>query len=151
MKFLKITVRGIVQGVGFRTFVHRIARENHISGYVKNLGTSVEIDAEGDDKDVESFVGKLRVGPPLSRIDSVESHACPEGKYGSHSEERPSGFGVYIPPDAAFATPASATKDTAHHDYWLRPADCGCYAIMTRCPTTGRIRPWSTFLYVTTA
>ena len=57
MKLAIITVRGIVQGVGFRPFVHRIARENHISGYVKNLGTSVEIDAEGDDRDVEAFVG----------------------------------------------------------------------------------------------
>ncbi len=66
----KIIIRGIVQGVGFRPFVYRKAREYGISGWVKNLGSEVEICAEGDRFD--DFLRAVETGPPLSRIDSVE-------------------------------------------------------------------------------
>ncbi|OPY26646.1 MAG: Acylphosphatase [Methanocella sp. PtaU1.Bin125] len=141
MKLARITVRGIVQGVGFRPFVHRIARESHVAGYVKNLGTSVEIEAEGDDRDVEAFVAKLRVGPPLSRIDSVEIAYLPaEGKYNDFRIEKSglSGFGGFIPPDTGICNACIGDmKNTSHyHDYWATSCvDCGPrYAIMDTLP-----------------
>ncbi len=141
MKLAKITVRGIVQGVGFRPFVHRIARENHISGYVKNLGTSVEIEAEGDDRDVDAFVAMLRVGPPLSRVDSVDTAYQPYGgKYKDFHIEKSglSGFGGFIPPDTGICNACIGDmKHTAHyHDYWATSCvDCGPrYAIMDTLP-----------------
>ncbi len=141
MKLAMITVRGIVQGVGFRPFVHRIARENRISGYVKNLGTSVEIGAEGRERDVEAFIASLRIGPPLSRIDSVDVECLPyRPTYkGFHIEKSGlSGFGGFIPPDTGICNACIGDmKDTAHyHDYWATSCvDCGPrYAIMDTLP-----------------
>lgn len=44
---LFLTVRGIVQGVGFRPFVHRLASENNLGGWVRNTSGGVEILLEG--------------------------------------------------------------------------------------------------------
>ncbi len=66
----RITVRGIVQGVGFRPFVYRLARSMGLKGYVKNTGTGcVEIVV---DRNVKEFVERLRKEkPPIARIDDV--------------------------------------------------------------------------------
>ena len=58
----RITVRGIVQGVGFRPFVYAQACALGISGTVKNLGSEVEIFARGER--FEEFVGSSLPGPP---------------------------------------------------------------------------------------
>ncbi len=141
MKKAKLVVRGIVQGVGFRPFVHRIARENRISGYVKNLGTSVEVVVEGEDRDIEAFVAALHVGPPLSRIDEVDIDYLPyEGTFkGFHIEKSGlSGFGGFIPPDTGICNNCIGDmKKAAHyHDYWATSCvDCGPrYAIMDTLP-----------------
>jgi len=66
----RITVRGIVQGVGFRPFVYRLAKSMRLRGYVKNTGTGcVEIVI---DRDVEEFIRRLRdEKPPISEIHSI--------------------------------------------------------------------------------
>jgi hydrogenase maturation protein HypF len=70
---VKIKVKGIVQGVGFRPFVYRIAKKNNLKGYVKNLGNYVEILVEGKREDIESFINDLKnKKPPLSRIDKLD-------------------------------------------------------------------------------
>ena len=66
----RITVRGIVQGVGFRPFVYAQACNLGVAGSVKNLGSEVEIFARGDHFDM--FLTEVSRGPPFSRIDSVE-------------------------------------------------------------------------------
>ncbi len=67
----RITVRGTVQGVGFRPFVHRIAAKLGLRGYVRNTGDgSVEIVI---DRDVETFLSKLRSEkPPMVKIDEIK-------------------------------------------------------------------------------
>jgi len=68
---LRLLVRGIVQGVGFRPFVFNLARKLNLRGYVKNTGTGVVIDIEGEL--VDHFVDSLtRHPPPLASITSVE-------------------------------------------------------------------------------
>ncbi|MEW5800521.1 MAG: carbamoyltransferase HypF [bacterium] len=52
----RLLVKGIVQGVGFRPFVDRFARENHLAGWVLNSSSGVEIEVEGEREDVEKFV-----------------------------------------------------------------------------------------------
>ncbi len=66
----RITVRGTVQGVGFRPFVHRLALEMGVRGYVKNRGDGVvEI---AIDSSLEEFLSRLRSErPPVSSIDDV--------------------------------------------------------------------------------
>ena len=65
----KIRVEGIVQGVGFRPFVFRLAKEHLLGGYVLNDAHGVVIDAEGENGRIEKFISSLRrTAPPLSRI-----------------------------------------------------------------------------------
>jgi len=65
-------VRGVVQGVGFRPFVYRLATEESLSGFIGNDTDGVIIEIEGPSPRVTGFLSRLRTeAPPLSRIDSV--------------------------------------------------------------------------------
>ena len=69
---LQATVYGRVQGVFFRAFVNRWARELGLVGYVRNLpGGAVEVRAEGERQQLEKLVGYLKVGPSGARVDKV--------------------------------------------------------------------------------
>jgi hydrogenase maturation protein HypF len=69
-------VRGIVQGVGFRPFVHRIARQQELGGFVLNDGEGVVIEVEGAAAALERFAQVLvEDAPPLAQIDSVATRA----------------------------------------------------------------------------
>ncbi len=69
----KIHINGIVQGVGFRPFVYRVARTLSLKGTVLNLGDAgVRIIVEGEKRTIETFLEILRNRPPsISRIDSM--------------------------------------------------------------------------------
>ncbi len=68
-----ISVRGVVQGVGFRPFVYRLAREHGLTGWVLNHSGGVEIEVEGPSPALAAFVRDLQEDPPpLARIESVE-------------------------------------------------------------------------------
>jgi len=78
IKRLQINVNGIVQGVGFRPFVLRLATENNLSGFVRNSQAGVEIEVEGNSKDINRFVTELREkAPPLSEITNLETFFVP--------------------------------------------------------------------------
>lgn len=73
----KITVTGLVQGIGFRPFVAELAEELKLAGQVKNLGGIVEIIASGDKQAVDTFIHRLNFVDktqelPGCRIDSLE-------------------------------------------------------------------------------
>jgi len=69
----RITVRGLVQGVGFRPTVWRIAREFGICGSIVNNGNGVEINAQSSTINIDNFVSSMkREAPPLSRIDEIK-------------------------------------------------------------------------------
>ncbi|ASJ06783.1 carbamoyltransferase HypF [Thermococcus pacificus] len=107
MKAYHIHVQGIVQAVGFRPFVYRIAHEHNLKGYVKNLGDAgVEIVVEGREEDIEAFLRDLhRKKPPLARIDRVEKREIPPQGFPEFYIERSSkggkGGDSIIPPDIA--------------------------------------------------
>ena len=64
-----IEVTGIVQGVGFRPFVHHLATRHHLAGYVLNSPDGVVIEVAGSPGVIEEFVCDLtNTAPPLSRI-----------------------------------------------------------------------------------
>ena len=74
-----VMVSGIVQGVGFRYAVLRIAAFHAVAGTVRNVraGERVEIDAEGDDDALAAFVADVLANPPPgARIDLVERTAA---------------------------------------------------------------------------
>jgi hydrogenase maturation protein HypF len=59
-----IRVRGVVQGVGFRPFVYRLARANTLAGWVLNGEQGVEIHLEGEEPSLDAFVRGLKTQPP---------------------------------------------------------------------------------------
>ena len=68
----RVHVAGIVQGVGFRPFVHRLATRHRLDGWVRNSSGRVEIEIGGNDPDVAAFLADLRAqAPPLARIDRI--------------------------------------------------------------------------------
>jgi hydrogenase maturation protein HypF len=72
----RILVRGAVQGVGFRPFVHRQATALGLAGWVINSSQGVVAEAEGDPEQIAALVREIREGPPAnSTVDSVETCA----------------------------------------------------------------------------
>ena len=68
-----ITVSGVVQGVGFRPFVYRLAREHSLAGHVGNDSTRVFIEVCGPADEIEAFARRLVTEtPPLAVIEHVE-------------------------------------------------------------------------------
>jgi hydrogenase maturation protein HypF len=68
-----IRVRGVVQGVGFRPFVFRLAHENTLAGWVLNAGDGVEIHVEGNREGLDAFLNDLRTSaPPAATIATVD-------------------------------------------------------------------------------
>ena len=99
----KILTQGIVQGVGFRPYVYRLATSLNLKGYVRNLGNVVEILLEGEN--VDEFIERLpHELPPIARIDSMSVNDIDKCQYSSfdiiESNDSFSGVSV-IPPDVA--------------------------------------------------
>lgn len=69
---VRVIVYGYVQGVFFRDFASRRATHLGLTGYVRNLprGT-VEVNAEGERKQLDQLIGYLKVGPPSAKVEKV--------------------------------------------------------------------------------
>lgn len=73
------TLRGRVQGVGFRYTVLEIARRHAVAGTVRNLrsGRELEVDAEGDERAVAAFLDDVLAHPPPdAHVESVERRSA---------------------------------------------------------------------------
>ena len=103
MKAKKILTQGIVQGVGFRPYIYRLATDLNLKGSVRNLGNVVEIIIEGENTDefIERLPNEL---PPIAKIDSIIVEDVGENNYTDfkiiESGDSYSGTSV-IPPDIA--------------------------------------------------
>ena len=78
---VRVLVQGVVQGVGFRPFVHRLAHRLGLTGWVRNGEAGVEIHAEGSPESVRAFVEAVQAEPPpAAHLAQVEiAQAEPEG------------------------------------------------------------------------
>ena len=73
-----ITVSGIVQGVGFRPFVHGLALKNGLAGFVLNHPAGVTIELEGEQPALDNFLTVLtEAPPPLARIENIDCSIIP--------------------------------------------------------------------------
>jgi hydrogenase maturation protein HypF len=79
-----VSVTGVVQGVGFRPFIHRLAERHGLSGWVRNEAGEVRIVAEGSADGLRAFVAAIETeAPPLARIDRLDVRAgSPDGHEG---------------------------------------------------------------------
>ena len=57
-----IHIRGIVQGVGFRPFIHKLVREFGLTGWIKNTSSGVELALEGEREAIDRFVWRCHGG-----------------------------------------------------------------------------------------
>lgn len=81
-KAVRVRVSGVVQGVGFRYFTHRVAVSLCLDGYVRNMPDgSVEAVAEGNAEMVDLFVEKIGTGPPASNVRSMRVSEIPSVGY----------------------------------------------------------------------
>ena len=131
MKALKILTQGIVQGVGFRPYVYRLAYDLNLKGYVRNLGNVVEIIVEGEN--TNDFLKRLENElPPIAEIDSVTCEEIELNNYEDfkiiESGDSYSGVSV-IPPDIAICDKCLAeirNPDDRRYKYPFNACtDCG--------------------------
>ena len=143
---VKINVTGIVQGVGFRPYIYRIATDKGLTGYVRNRGDAgVEILLEGDARRIENFMNDLtEKKPPLAQIDSVKSTELSGSNqfenftiYKSSKETEFSGS--VIPPDIAICNECLAElrdpRDPRYDYFFITCTNCGPrFTIIERLP-----------------
>jgi len=142
----EIKVSGIVQGVGFRPFVYRVAVENRLVGYVRNRGDAVvEIVVEGKKTDIKRFLKDLKEKkPPLARIyDLTINYTEGENNFEQFSilksSENVELSGSVIPPDVSICdeclSELRAPKNKRYNYFFITCTNCGPrYTIIRRLP-----------------
>jgi len=142
----EIKVSGIVQGVGFRPFIYRIAVRNRLVGYVRNRGDAgVEIVVEGGRPYIKRFLRALREEkPPLAQIHSLTiRYAEATGEFKSfsilRSTEEVELSGCMIPPDIAICNDCLRElrdpKNPRHDYFFITCTNCGPrFTIIERLP-----------------
>ena len=79
MQRVRIHIQGIVQGVGFRPFIHKLVQSYGLKGYVKNSSSGVEMELEGERAQLESFVKALpEKAPKLAVIEKLRAEYSDE-------------------------------------------------------------------------
>ncbi|MBM3312038.1 MAG: carbamoyltransferase HypF, partial [Candidatus Aminicenantes bacterium] len=139
----RLRVFGVVQGVGFRPSVYRLAVRFGFRGWVKNVGRGVEIHVEGDDPgDLDRFPRVLTAElPPLARVERLEVRKAKAQGLRAFRVRR-SGAGesfVFISPDISVCEPCRADirdpKDRRFRYPFTNCTDCGPrYTIVRSLP-----------------
>jgi hydrogenase maturation protein HypF len=143
---VKINVTGIVQGVGFRPFIYRIAISNGLTGYVRNRGDAgVEILAEGTEQRIQNFLKELtEKKPPLAQIhDIITAEFTGKNAHAKFtiykSSEETALSGSVIPPDIAICNECLAElrdpNDPRYEYFFITCTNCGPrFTIIERLP-----------------
>ncbi len=112
---LRIRLRGIVQGVGFRPFVHSLARRHGLNGFVLNTSAGLVTEVEGDPAELTLFRHALSAeAPPLAWVQETETTELPatgEIGFGIRESQAVTGEFALISPDVA--TCAACLADIA--------------------------------------
>ena len=129
----RLVVRGVVQGVGFRPFVYRLAHGHALTGWVANSSRGVVIEVDGSDGAVGAFERALSAeAPVLARIESVESEPA-DATSAAGFEIRPSEHdpdeATLICPDVAICPDCLAEfldpSDRRHRYPFINCTNCG--------------------------
>jgi len=129
----RILVTGIVQGVGFRPFVYRLAHSLALTGWVANTVSGIRIEIEGENGDLDRFARALRrEAPPMADITSLRRLRIEPAGYRQfeirHSESR-AGRTVLISPDVALCADClSEMRDPVNRRYrypFINCTNCG--------------------------
>ncbi len=106
---MRISVRGVVQGVGFRPFVYQLATKHNLKGWVCNTSGDVKIEVEGEKSALDRFLDELvALAPPLARLEDVFiTNHTPQGYSGFEIRHSIAEEGKYqlVSPDIATCKP----------------------------------------------
>jgi hydrogenase maturation protein HypF len=128
-----IQVRGVVQGVGFRPFVYRLAQANRMRGWVLNAEDGVEIHLEGEDLHLQHFLEEMKTHPPQAaaiaevRVEPADAEGLTEFTIrGSTGGRRPT---VRISPDLPVCENCLqelfSPHDRRYHYPYINCTNCG--------------------------
>ncbi|WP_244155459.1 carbamoyltransferase HypF [Desulfatiglans anilini] len=140
---VKGSIRGTVQGVGFRPFIYTLARRHGLSGYVRNSPDGVEVEVEGPLVGIERFFEEVEAQPPpLARIETVIRRPMPSwgDKRFVIRESLPRGEkDALIPPDVCVCSTCLAEMrdpaDRRHRYPFINCTFCGPrYTIVKEVP-----------------
>ncbi|WP_441248077.1 carbamoyltransferase HypF [Kitasatospora sp. McL0602] len=140
---LRVLIRGVVQGVGFRPFVSTLAAELGLSGEVLNTGDGVVVEIEGTPEALGAFCARVASqAPPLADVQSVahEELAVTGSSDFTILPSRPGGLGrALIPPDTATCADCLAEladpADRRHRHPFITCTNCGPrFTIVTGLP-----------------
>ncbi|MHA1558067.1 MAG: carbamoyltransferase HypF, partial [Candidatus Heimdallarchaeota archaeon] len=143
---VRIACRGIVQGIGFRPFVYRIALDHKLVGFVRNQGDAgVIIIAEGSKVNLESFVNDLHERKPhLAKYEDFQVEwEKSENEFSNFnilkSSETKAGGISYLPPDISICSDClndmKNPKDTRYNYPFTSCVICGPrYTTITKLP-----------------
>ena len=128
----EIRVYGIVQGVGFRPFVHRLAEKYSLTGYVANKGAYVIIVASGAEENLDTFRRELVAKAPerasVFRVEERETETFAGGKFSIEESEADSGS-RFVSPDIAICEACRKEMFDENDRRYLHPfincTDCG--------------------------
>ena len=138
-----IRVRGVVQGVGFRPFVFRLARANTLAGWVLNGDQGVEIRLEGERERLDAFLRELRAEAPVAAsittidVDAAEPSGLDEFVIrASEGRHRPTtAISADLAVCAACLRELLDPDDPRYHYPYINCTDCGPrYSIILRLP-----------------
>lgn len=152
---LDIEVHGIVQGVGFRPFIYKIARHHLINGWVLNATAGVFIHAEGESKDIDDFVMEISDNAPAaSRVDEILMKEVPLEDFESftirYSDEAAADATTLVSPDLATCDECVAELfDPANRRYhypFINCTNCGPrFTIINKLPYDRKYTSMATF------
>ncbi|MCK5452692.1 MAG: carbamoyltransferase HypF, partial [Candidatus Aenigmarchaeota archaeon] len=151
--FYKITVTGVVQGVGFRPFVFREAKKRGLKGYVRNTSSGVEIIV--DDKSFVSVLQDKKILPPLVHIDTVDiGQFYTDSSFFPDFQIIPSKSGVgstFILPDVSICedciSEISDSKNRRKGYYFTTCTNCGPrFSMFLNTPYDRRMTTMSKFV-----
>ncbi len=129
----RVQVRGIVQGVGFRPFIFKLAEEGRLVGHVANTSAGVQIHVEGAPERIEAFIGAIKAqAPPLAQITAVDSRPASPGNYTDFKiiPSRPeAGRSALISPDVSICADCLGElrdpQDRRHAYPFINCTNCG--------------------------
>ncbi|OEU82548.1 MAG: carbamoyltransferase HypF [Desulfobacterales bacterium S5133MH4] len=130
---LRLTVNGIVQGVGFRPFVYQLAQHYGLKGTVANTSSGVTIHIEGREVKIQAFIRNLAENaPPLAHITEIASSYEPAGGYEEFTiqgSQRQSSQQTLISPDMAICDDCLRElfdpNDRRHKYPFINCTNCG--------------------------
>jgi hydrogenase maturation protein HypF len=139
----EVNINGIVQGVGFRPFVYKLAQQHRLTGFVANTTHGVEIEVEGEPSALQSFLCDLKAkAPPLAVLDRITARPIEpraDHSFAIHTSTTVGTVATQIAPDVAVCNDCLAELfDPADRRYrypFINCTNCGPrYTIIENIP-----------------